>query len=38
MTLDELIAEGDLVTARWTATGTHSAELAGVPATGRAVR
>lgn len=38
ITLDELIAEGDLVAARWTATGTHSAELAGVPATGRAVR
>jgi steroid delta-isomerase-like uncharacterized protein len=36
--LDQLIAEGDLVAARWTATGTHSAELAGVPATGRAVR
>ena len=36
--LDALIAEDDLVAARWTATGTHSAELAGVPATGRAVR
>ena len=38
VSLDQLVAEGDLVAARWTATGTHSAELAGVPATGRAVR
>ena len=36
--LDEVIAEGDLVATRGTATGTHSAELAGVPATGRPVR
>jgi predicted ester cyclase len=36
--LDQLIGEGDLVAARWTATGTHSSPLAGVPATGAAVR
>ena len=36
--LDQLIGEGDLVAARWTATGTHSGALAGMPATGTAVR
>ena len=35
---DQLIGEGDLVAARWTATGTHSGPLADVPATGAAVR
>ena len=36
--VDQLIGEGDLVATRWTATGTHSGPLAGVPATGAAVR
>jgi predicted ester cyclase len=36
--LDQLVAEDDLVTARWTATGTHTGELAGIAPTNRAVR
>ena len=36
--LDQVIAEGDLVAARWTATGTHTGALAGIAATGNAVR
>ena len=31
---DQLIAEDDLIANRWTATGTHSGPLAGVPASG----
>jgi steroid delta-isomerase-like uncharacterized protein len=34
-TIDELIAEGDLLAARWTGTGTQRGDLPGVPATGR---
>ncbi|MDP9382034.1 MAG: ester cyclase [Chloroflexota bacterium] len=34
-TVDDLIAEGDKVIARWTAEGTHTGELMGIPATGR---
>lgn len=31
------IAEGDRVVTQWTATGTHTGELMGVPGTGRPV-
>jgi len=37
VTVDDIIAEGDKVAKRWTATGTHQAELMGIPASGRKV-
>lgn len=33
-TIDDVLAEGDKVVVRWTGTGTHEGEYAGVPATG----
>jgi steroid delta-isomerase-like uncharacterized protein len=36
--VDDVIAAGDRVAARWTATGTHRGDLGGIPATGRSVR
>lgn len=36
MTIDEQIAEGDVVVSRWHATGTFLGELNGLPPTGRA--
>jgi steroid delta-isomerase-like uncharacterized protein len=36
-TLDDLVAEGDRVAWRWTYRGTHTGELMGVPATGKAI-
>jgi steroid delta-isomerase-like uncharacterized protein len=35
--IDALLADGDYVIARWTATGTHDGELMGIPPTGKAV-
>ena len=37
-TIHDIIAEGDKVVTRWTAAGTQSGELEGVPPTGRQVR
>ena len=37
-TIDLLVGEGDLVAARWTASGTHSGQWGDVAATGRSVR
>jgi steroid delta-isomerase-like uncharacterized protein len=37
MTIEQQLAEGDLVTTRWTARGTHQGELAGMPPTGKQV-
>lgn len=36
-TIGEQVAEGDMVTTRWTAHGTHKGELSGIPPTGRSV-
>jgi steroid delta-isomerase-like uncharacterized protein len=33
--IDDLIAEGDKVAARWTIWGTHQVDLPGLPATGK---
>jgi steroid delta-isomerase-like uncharacterized protein len=35
MTVDAQYEDGDVVVSRWTATGTQTGELAGLPATGR---
>jgi steroid delta-isomerase-like uncharacterized protein len=35
MDVHELVAEGDIVVIRWSATGTHAGDFNGFPATGR---
>jgi steroid delta-isomerase-like uncharacterized protein len=37
ITVDDDIAEGDFVCARWTGRGTHTGDFLGMPATGRQV-
>jgi steroid delta-isomerase-like uncharacterized protein len=36
--IEEIFSAGDRVVVRWTGSGTHKAELNGIPATGRKVR
>lgn len=36
-TIEDQVSEGDKVVTRWTATGVHQGEFAGVAATGKAV-
>lgn len=37
-TVEDQIAEGDMVVTRWTARGTHKGKFQNVPATGREIR
>lgn len=36
-TIEDQVAEGGKVTTRWSATGIHQGEFAGIPATGKSV-
>lgn len=37
VTVDGIVAEGDMISCRWTSTGTHQGVLFGIPPTGRKV-
>lgn len=37
-TIEDQIAEGNMVVTRWTARGTHKGSFQGIPATGREIR
>jgi steroid delta-isomerase-like uncharacterized protein len=37
ITIEDMIAKGDKVVTRWSATGTHTGELMGIPATGKQI-
>jgi steroid delta-isomerase-like uncharacterized protein len=37
LSVNDQVAEGDRVAARWTVTGTHKGEYYGIPATGKQV-
>jgi len=37
ITIDSSVLDGDLVSTRWTGSGTNTGELMGVPATGRRI-
>jgi steroid delta-isomerase-like uncharacterized protein len=37
-TIEDQIAEGEVVVTRWTVRGTHTGQFQGIPATGRAIR
>ena len=38
LTIEDQIAEGDMVVTRWSARGTHAGAFQGIAATGRAIR